>query len=235
MDGGETIALGLVWFLAFLFSTTAHEAAHALVAWRLGDPTAYQGGQVTMNPLPHVQREPFGMVLVPLLSYFAGGWMMGWASAPYDPDWAERYPRRAAWMALAGPFANLTLALISAALIALGCWLDVFTSPESASFSAVTEAVQPGWTHGAATLLSIMMSLNLVLGFFNLMPLPPLDGAAALPLLLTDDWTHRWRAFAYGTGFTWMGLLIAWRVFGPLFEPIFLLSLNLLYPGADYR
>lgn len=235
MDGGETIALGLVWFLAFLFSTTAHEAAHALVAWRLGDPTAYQGGQVTMNPLPHVQREPFGMVLVPLLSYFAGGWMMGWASAPYDPDWAERYPRRAAWMALAGPFANLTLAIMAAALIAIGCWLDVFTSPESASFSAVTEAVQPGWTHGAATLLSIMMSLNLVLGFFNLMPLPPLDGAAALPLLLTDDWTQRWRAFAYGTGFTWMGLLIAWRVFGPLFEPIFLLSLNLLYPGADYR
>ena len=45
MDGGETIALGLVWFLAFLFSTTAHEAAHALVAWRLGDPTAYQGGR----------------------------------------------------------------------------------------------------------------------------------------------------------------------------------------------
>ena len=235
MDGGETIALGLAWFLAFLFSTTAHEAAHALLAWRLGDPTAYQGGQVTMNPLPHMQREPFGMVLVPLLSYFAGGWMMGWASAPYDPDWAERYPRRAAWMALAGPIANLTLAVASAALIAVGCWLGVFTSPESASFSAVTEAVQPGWTHGAATLLSIMMSLNLVLGFFNLMPLPPLDGAAALPLLLTDDWTHRWRAFAYGTGFTWMGLLIAWRVFGPLFEPIFLLSLNLLYPGADYR
>lgn len=90
------IATGLVWFAAFLFSTTVHEAMHALVAWKGGDPTAYQGGQVSLSPIPHIRREPIGMLAVPLLTSLTQGWAMGWASAPYDPDWAERYPRRAA-------------------------------------------------------------------------------------------------------------------------------------------
>lgn len=84
---------GTAWYIVFLFSTTVHEAAHALVALKLGDDTAHRGGQVTLDPTPHVRREPFGMVVVPLLSYFLGGWMVGWASAPYDPEWARRYPR----------------------------------------------------------------------------------------------------------------------------------------------
>ena len=67
------ISLGLVWYVAFLFSLTVHEAAHALVALKLGDPTAYEGGQVTLNPLPHIKREPFGTVVVPLLSFGLAG------------------------------------------------------------------------------------------------------------------------------------------------------------------
>ena len=55
--------------MVFLFSTTLHEAGHAFAAYRLGDPTAYEGGQVSLNPLPHIQREPFGMVLVPLITF----------------------------------------------------------------------------------------------------------------------------------------------------------------------
>ena len=64
----EFLTLGLIWYIVFLFSTTCHEASHALVAKLGGDPTAFHGGQVTLNPVPHVQREPFGMVVVPLLS-----------------------------------------------------------------------------------------------------------------------------------------------------------------------
>lgn len=89
----EQITFGLIWYIAFLFSTTCHEAAHVFAALKLGDPTAYHEGQVSLNPIPHVRREPLGTVLVPLLSFFAGGWMLGWASAPYDPYWAERYPK----------------------------------------------------------------------------------------------------------------------------------------------
>ena len=97
------LGIGLVWFVAFLFSTTVHEAMHAFAAWKGGDPTAYHGGQVSLSPLPHIRREPVGMLIVPLLTSLTRGWAMGWASAPYDPVWATRHPRRAAIMAAAGP------------------------------------------------------------------------------------------------------------------------------------
>jgi hypothetical protein len=85
----DTLAVGLLWYVVFLLSTTCHEAAHALVAKRGGDLTAFHGGQVTLEPWPHIRREPFGMILVPILSFLTGGWMVGWASAPYDPFWSQ--------------------------------------------------------------------------------------------------------------------------------------------------
>ncbi len=117
MEISETIALGMLWYVAFLLSTTCHEAAHALAAKWGGDLTAYSVGQVSLNPMPHMQREPFGMILVPLLTFMFSGWMMGWASAPYDPYWARRHPRRSGWMALAGPMANFVLVLVSGHII----------------------------------------------------------------------------------------------------------------------
>src|SRR6185436_16732180 len=103
------IADALTYFVVFLFSTTLHEAVHAWAAFRGGDPTAYHGGQVSLDPRPHIKREPFGMLILPLISSVTSGWPIGFASAPFDPTWALRHPRRAAWMALAGPGANLAL------------------------------------------------------------------------------------------------------------------------------
>ena len=114
----EFVALGFLWYVVFLFSLTCHEAAHALAAKWGGDFTAAEGGQVTLNPLPHIQREIFGTTIVPILSYIVGGWMIGWGSAPYDPHWRNRHPHRAAWMALAGPSANVIL-MLAAALYAM--------------------------------------------------------------------------------------------------------------------
>ena len=88
----------VVYFLVFLISATFHEAAHALAAYWGGDPTAYEGGQVSINPWPHMRREPFGMVAIPLFFVFTRGFPIGWASTPYDPTWAAQHPRRAAWM-----------------------------------------------------------------------------------------------------------------------------------------
>src|SRR5258708_32731709 len=84
------------WLVVFLISMSAHEAAHAFTAKCLGDPTAYLGGQVTLDPIPHIRREPIGMLVLPIVSYLTAGWMIGWASAPYNPAWAAQYPRRAA-------------------------------------------------------------------------------------------------------------------------------------------
>ncbi len=137
-------ATGFVWFAAFLFSTTVHEAMHALVAWRLGDPTAYNGGQVSLSPAPHVAREPIGMLLLPLLTSLTQGWAMGWASVPYDPVWAARYPRRAALMAAAGPLGNFLIAAVAFAGIRAGLALGWFASPQTVSFDSLVEYAAGG-------------------------------------------------------------------------------------------
>ena len=75
----EMLMMGFISYMVFLFSTTCHEASHALVAKLGGDSTAALGGQVSLNPIPHIRRSPFGMVVFPLLSFFlSGGGMIGW-------------------------------------------------------------------------------------------------------------------------------------------------------------
>jgi Zn-dependent protease len=232
----DLIVLGLTWFVVFLFSTTLHEAGHAFAAYKLGDSTAYEGGQVSLNPLPHIQREPVGMLIVPLITFATsnGGWMMGWASAPYDPEWAHRYPRRAAVMALAGPIGNLILVLTAGLLIRAGIALGVFYAPASISFTEIVGASE-GWAQGVVAPLSILFSLNLILFLFNLLPLPPLDGSAVLPMFMSTDTARRYHAFLRQPMFSMLGLLLAWRIFGPIYAPLHLLALRLLYPRMGYQ
>ena len=131
----EDLALGVIWYVVFLFSTCCHEAAHAWTAMRLGDRTAYHGGQVSLNPIPHIRREVLGMVVVPIVTYLTQGWIMGWASAPMDWFWVRRYPRRAAWVSLAGPLANLTLLVAAGVLLRLGLQAGWFSPPPAVSCS----------------------------------------------------------------------------------------------------
>ena len=228
----EFLIAGLVWYVVFLLSTTCHEAAHAWAAKLGGDLTAFHGGQVSLDPIPHIRREPFGMVIFPLLTYATGGWMMGWASAPYAPRWSEDFPRRAAWMSLAGPGANFTLAILAGILIHIGIWTGTFGYPESASFMHVVEPATAGIAAGAAMFVSLMFSLNLLLGTFNLMPVPPLDGFGALGVLVSEDLARRIQNFGRSLGvLSMIGLLLVWQVFGPLFQPVFSFAMRALYPG----
>lgn len=205
----DLLIQGLTWFVVFIFSTTLHEAGHAFAAWKLGDSTAYEGGQVSLNPLPHIQREPIGMVLVPIISFALNGWMMGWASAPYDPEWAHRYPKRAALMAAAGPAGNLLLAVLAGIVIRL------VGTPEG----------------GLGMTLLILFYLNLLLFVFNLLPVPPLDGSAILPMFMSDGMARRYREFLHQPMFSLLGLLLAWKVFPYLFRPIQDVAFRLLSAG----
>jgi Zn-dependent protease len=230
------LALGVVWYIVFLFSTTCHEAAHAMAAKLGGDRTAFEGGQVTLNPIPHIRRTPFGMVVVPILSFLLGGWMIGWANAPYDPEWQRRYPRRSAWMALAGPAANFTLMLLAALAIRVGVAAGYFQPPEliSNDFSNIATAAHSAEPNLLATALSITFVLNLLLGTFNLLPVPPLDGHAAVMLFMPENAALRYLDWTRQSGFAMMGLFLAWYACGRFFEPIFLLALRVLYPGIHY-
>lgn len=227
----DMLANGMVWYVAFLFSITVHEAAHAFAAMKMGDFTAYHGGQVTLNPAPHIRREPFGTVFIPVLSYFLSGWMMGWASAPYNPQWALQYPKRSALMALAGPAANLLITFITGLLIVAGISQGVFVRPESITFTQLTAAADGGiWTH-VAMLLSIMFSLNLLLFAFNLLPLPPLDGSGALPLFMSDSLARKYMMFTYRSTFAIIGILLAWQLFSYVFIPLYRMAIRILYLG----
>lgn len=231
----ELLADGLLWYVVFIFSTTLHEAAHAFAAMRMGDDTAYLGGQVTLNPMPHIQREPIGTVIVPIITFLVSGWMMGWASAPYDPNWALRYPRRSALMALAGPASNLLLVIVSGVLITLGVTQGYFVAPDSITFTHVTEAATEGSIVHVATMLSVFFSLNLLLFAFNLLPVPPLDGSGALPLFMSESLGQKYMSLLHRSGFAIFGLFLAWKLFGYVYSPIHLLAINLLYPGHNYR
>ncbi len=223
------------WYVVFLFSVTVHEAAHALAAKRGGDLTAYFGGQVSLDPVPHIRREPFGMVILPILSLIIFKWPFGYASTPYDPAWAHAHPRRAAWMSLAGPAANLVLVGIAAAGIRIGVGLGVFYAPESVMASRVVASVEPGLGEAAAFLLGLFFCLNLILFLFNLLPIPPLDGSGALPLLLPASAAERYQQWMRQPMLALIGIILAWNVFGSLFGAVFRAALNLLYPGAGYH
>lgn len=213
-----------VWLVVFLFSTTCHEAAHALVARLGGDETAYRAGQVTLNPVPHVAREPFGMVIVPLFSYVLAGWMIGWASAPYDPRWAERHPKRAAAMAAAGPAANFALAIIAigALRVLLATGAAEAVPFAAAGFDALAEPAGASAALAAGVrFLSVMATLNVLLGIFNLVPVPPLDGSAVVEGLggaLAEKAMNAFRTLPMASI---IGLVAAWRLFSWIAWPAF--------------
>ena len=229
------VGSALVYYVVFLFSTTLHEAGHAWAALRGGDPTAYLGGQVSLDPRPHIRREPFGMVVLPLLSVALSWWPFGFASAPYDPHWAARYPRRAGWMALAGPAGNLLLVVAAVVAIRVGVSVGVLAPPSSITFDGIVAAAPGSVWGGVAFVLSVFFSLNLLLAVFNMIPVPPLDGSGAIPLLLDEATTARYQQFIWGQpALSWIGILIAWQVIPSVFQPLWLLAVNLVYPGLSY-
>jgi len=200
----EFLVRVLLYYIVFLFSTTCHEAAHAFVAKLGGDNTAELGGQVSLNPLPHIRRSPFGMVVFPLLSAFFLNGMIGFASAPYNPNWARRHPHRAGLMALAGPATNFSLMLLGALGLRLGAhlhWIHSFRAP-------------------AAQLLFALFSLNLLLGVFNLIPAPPLDGSSAIMLFMSEDRARGYLDWIHTGTYALPGILVGLIIFRYIFPPV---------------
>ena len=150
---------------AFLLALTCHEVAHGYVAKRLGDPTAYELGRLTLNPIKHISL--FGTIIFPLMLYMAHSPVIfGWAKpVPVDARYFRNPLRGMMWVGMAGPVANFILATVAGIIIRLLAPL----------------------TSGPSMLLEFMlffMLVNLVLGFFNLIPIPPLDGSRIVTGLL---------------------------------------------------
>ena len=234
MDKTE-ILYGLAWYFVFVISVTFHEAAHAWAAKKGGDLTAYSGGQVSLNPWPHMKREPLGMVVIPLISAFLIGWPFGYAKTPFNPEWAHTYPRKAAWMSAAGPAANLLLFLLAVLIIKVGILAGIFAEPYSVNFHHMVDPAVGDNTNGLVIFISMLFSMNLILLVLNIIPLPPLDGSGMIALLLSDDAARKYKAVISNPAFAIIGLLLAWQAFTPLFEFIFVRVINIVYWGAGFR
>jgi Zn-dependent protease len=193
----EVIQNVAVFALPVLFAITLHEAAHAYVARYFGDSTAYMQGRMSLNPAKHI--DPFGTILLPILMYVAtgGAFFLGYAK-PVPVNWGNlRNPKRdMAWVAAAGPVANLVMAL---------GWLIV------AILLRAGDVQEPYFMQVA----SAGVAFNLVIFAFNLFPIPPLDGGRIVTSFLPNRAAYSYaRIEPYGffivLGLAVMNLLHYW-------------------------
>ncbi len=202
----------VVWSLPVLFAITVHEVAHGWVAKRLGDPTAMMLGRLTLNPLKHI--DPIGTVVVPVMLLMLGGFIFGWAK-PVPVTWRNlRNPKRdMVLVALAGPIANLLMALIWAVVVKIGM-MTIATMPFVG---------QPLIYMGSAGIF-----INIALMVLNLLPLPPLDGGRVVSGLLPGPLSYKFdKLESYGF-FILLGLL-ATGILSSIMNPPMGALLNLIY------
>lgn len=158
----------LITFVILLFSAIVHEVSHGLMAEKLGDDTAREEGRITLNPIPHI--DPFGSILLPMLLLAVHSPIIFGAAKPVPVNFNNlRNPKSGmALVSLAGPLSNFALALLFVIPIKLGL-------TNSISYPILLQAIL----------------INLVLGIFNLVPIPPLDGSKILASLGSDKWMEK--------------------------------------------
>jgi len=172
MDNAIPIVFSLV---VLIFSVVIHEVSHGFAALALGDKTAQYAGRLTLNPLKHL--DVFGSFLLPVISYLVGGFIFGWARpVPYNPDNLRNKKWGSALVALAGPAANIILAVFFGLLIRFS-----FLAAGRVSAEILMNFISIAGT---------IVLLNLVLAFFNLIPIPPLDGSKLLFAALPYQWNN---------------------------------------------
>jgi Zn-dependent protease len=196
----------LVFFGCLFFAIILHEISHGVVALWFGDDTAKRAGRITLNPIPHI--DPFGSILLPALLTISGFGAFGWAKpVPVDPARLRNPRREMLFVGLAGPFSNFALMVLSA---------------------VAARAAYGAYTGGADRIADLPLVIqvllffalaNLVLGLFNLLPIPPLDGSSLIERVLPDRWLPGWYRFRpYGIVVLLL-LGLSTNVFGRLFGP----------------
>jgi Zn-dependent protease len=185
-----------------IMSVVAHEVSHGYAAALLGDPTARMAGRLTLNPLKHI--DPIGSVVVPFISFMVGGFIFGWAKpVPYNPYNLRNQRTGPAFVAIAGPAINLVLAII------FGLALRY-----SVGAGFVSEAF--------VSIAALIVYINILLGVFNLIPVPPLDGSKVLFAVLPQKWLHVqvWME-RYALVFVLLFVFVLWQFLLPVVTGFF--------------
>ncbi|MCP2605092.1 site-2 protease family protein [Candidatus Aminicenantes bacterium AH-873-B07] len=180
--------IGIIQIFVLLFAITVHEASHGWAAHKLGDPTAYIQGRVTLNPIAHI--DPFGTIILPILLYFFGAPVFGWAKPVIVNPYNLRNPKRDnLWISAAGPFSNITVAFFC--LLFLVFLKSINTNIEYFLKNLLMGNLifSPGFRplEGLTLILFYGILINTYLAVFNLIPIPPLDGSGVLMGFLSDE------------------------------------------------
>jgi Zn-dependent protease len=195
-----------------LFSMVAHEYAHGYAALKQGDPTAFQLGRLTWNPLKHI--DPFMTVLLPIMTWFTAGFLFGGAKpVPVIPRNYRNYRRGDIIVSLAGIATNLVIAVMATAIVAL--------------LGLLGRAV-PALAESCA-IMQVMMCFgvffNIILAYFNLLPIPPLDGSHVMKYLLPPKWALHYQNFGrFGILVLLLLFTLGSGVFSRIMMPVFLLA-----------
>lgn len=194
----------------FLLAIVAHEYAHGFMAKRFGDDTAEREGRLTLNPVSHF--DPFGSLVFPLICVALGGAVFGWAKpVPVDVRRFKNFRKGIFWVSFAGPLTNFILGTISALLFAV---VAVFLNSDFAYYEIILR------------MLKYSILINFVLGSFNLIPLPPLDGSRMVASFLKGEALRKYEQLARFTpmiflvifGLSLAGISTIGRILSPMIE-----------------
>jgi Zn-dependent protease len=200
----------VVLFGCLVVAIILHEISHGIVALWCGDDTAKRAGRLTLNPIPHI--DPFGSILLPAMGALVGLPVFGYAKpVPVNPARMRKPRRDMVFVGLAGPATNLTLmalAAITARLLyqghGLGGAIDTGTS-----------------TDLREQILFYFALVNLLLGLFNLLPIPPLDGSALLERMLPVEWLSTWYRFRPYGMLVLFALIFFTNIIGEVIQPFY--------------
>jgi len=201
----------------FLLAIVAHEAAHAWMANKFGDPTAKNAGRLTLNPAAHY--DPWGTIFFPLLAAVTNFAMIGWAKpVPVEVRNFKNIRSGIFWVSFAGPLANIILGTFSAILLAV-----------------IATKVPSDWGYYTIfiSMLRYSVFVNFILAFFNLIPLPPLDGSKMISSFLKGETLRKYEDFARFTPLIFIGVMalsfMGIHTLGYLLAPAQMLGNYLVY------